>query len=48
MFTNVGVNEYNNTVLNSFDNKKVSLASDVLVGCHNIEQETLSDKSYIK
>ncbi|XP_047518932.1 uncharacterized protein LOC125058833 [Pieris napi] len=39
MFTNNKVNEYNSTVLNSFENKIVSLASDVFIGCHNAEQE---------
>lgn len=39
MFTNNKVNEYNSTILNSFENKIVSLASDIFVGCHNAEQE---------
>ncbi|XP_037958820.1 uncharacterized protein LOC119688206 [Teleopsis dalmanni] len=39
MFTNIAVNEYNNTILNSYQNKIISLASDVFVGCHNADQE---------
>lgn len=37
MFTNNKVNEYNSSILNSLENKTVSLASDVFVGCHNAE-----------
>ncbi|GFQ64915.1 uncharacterized protein TNCT_738401 [Trichonephila clavata] len=39
MFTNAAVNEYNHSILNSEENKTISLASDVFVGCHNAEQE---------
>ncbi|XP_063979337.1 uncharacterized protein LOC135163656 isoform X2 [Diachasmimorpha longicaudata] len=39
MLTNIAVNEYNNTILNSYQNKIISLASDVFVGCHNADQE---------
>jgi hypothetical protein len=39
IFTNNAVNEYNHSILNSEENKIISLASDVFDGCHNIEQE---------
>lgn len=39
MFTNNADNEYNSAILNTFENKIVSLAPDVFVGCHNAEQE---------
>ncbi|GFY69966.1 hypothetical protein TNIN_34711 [Trichonephila inaurata madagascariensis] len=35
IFTNATVNEYNHSILNSEENKTISLASDVFVGCHN-------------
>ncbi|GFW05679.1 uvrD_C_2 domain-containing protein [Trichonephila clavipes] len=39
IFTNAAVNEYNHSILNSEENKAISLASDVFVGCHNAGQE---------
>ncbi|GFQ92428.1 ATP-dependent DNA helicase [Trichonephila clavata] len=39
IFTNAAVNEYNHSILNSEENKTISLASDVFIGCHNAEQE---------
>ncbi|GFY46376.1 ATP-dependent DNA helicase [Trichonephila inaurata madagascariensis] len=39
IFTNAVVNEYNHSILNNEENKTMSLASDVFVGCHNAEQE---------
>ncbi|GFY41863.1 ATP-dependent DNA helicase [Trichonephila inaurata madagascariensis] len=39
IFTNVAVTEYNLSILNSEENKTLSLASDVFVGCHNAEQQ---------
>ncbi|GFU32211.1 ATP-dependent DNA helicase [Trichonephila clavipes] len=39
LFTNAAVNAYNYSVLNSVDDKIISVASDVITGCHNPEQE---------
>lgn len=39
IFTNDAINEYNHSILNSEENKIISLASDVFVGCHNAEQK---------
>ncbi|GFW99684.1 hypothetical protein TNCV_3419151 [Trichonephila clavipes] len=38
LFTNAAVNAYNYSVLNSVDDKIISVASDVITGCHNPEQ----------
>lgn len=37
--TNNAVQEYNNRILNSAENKIVSVAKDIYVGCHNAEQQ---------
>ncbi|GFQ70653.1 ATP-dependent DNA helicase [Trichonephila clavata] len=34
IFTNAAVNEYNHSILNSEENKTISLAPDVFVGCN--------------
>ncbi|GFX04748.1 hypothetical protein TNCV_2247311 [Trichonephila clavipes] len=39
LFTNAAVNAYNYSVLNFVDDKIISVASDVITGCHNPEQE---------
>lgn len=39
-FSNEAVKKYNDSILNNSENKIVSLASDVYVGCHNAEQES--------
>ncbi|GFW00404.1 hypothetical protein TNCV_692431 [Trichonephila clavipes] len=39
LFTNAAVNTYNYSVLNSVDDKIIYVASDVITGCHNPEQE---------
>lgn len=38
--TNNAVNEYNLTILNSAQNKTVSIATDVFTGCHNAEKQS--------
>ncbi|GFX18324.1 uvrD_C_2 domain-containing protein [Trichonephila clavipes] len=43
LFTNAAVNAYNYSVLNSVDDKIISVASDVITGCHNPEQENFTD-----
>ncbi|GFW92596.1 ATP-dependent DNA helicase [Trichonephila clavipes] len=48
IFTNAAVNEYNHSVLNSEENKTISLASDVFVGCHNAEQENFVRRKLYK
>ncbi|GFU80813.1 uncharacterized protein TNCV_515401 [Trichonephila clavipes] len=39
VFKKAAVNECNHSILNSEENKTISLASDDFVGCHNDEQE---------
>ncbi|GFX52195.1 hypothetical protein TNCV_573981 [Trichonephila clavipes] len=39
LFTNAAVNAYNYSVLKLVDDKIISVASDVITGCHNPEQE---------
>ncbi|GFW74954.1 ATP-dependent DNA helicase [Trichonephila clavipes] len=39
--TNNSINEYNNKILNAYEEKTTSTAKDVYIGCTSKEQETI-------